>query len=171
MSSTSVFPQAITNQIVQRLDEAEVSLPPIPSKMIRLSRNTVGAVADGVCGAAAAVQREIGKFSSTANTAGATVGGQGRSVATRTSKAATAGVREVSGQARAQAQRVAGAAGDGVEDLLDDANGVVDRGSPKPQRLDDLSKADLYERARDLDIEGRSTMSKRELIGAIRAAR
>jgi hypothetical protein len=66
---------------------------------------------------------------------------------------------------------VAGAAGDGVEDLLDDANGVVDRGSPKPQRLDDLSKADLYERARDLDIEGRSTMSKRELIGAIRAAR
>ncbi len=34
--------------------------------------------------------------------------------------------------------------------------------------LDDLSKAELYEKATDADIEGRSSMSKDELIEALR---
>ena len=34
--------------------------------------------------------------------------------------------------------------------------------------LEDRSKQELYNRARQLDIEGRSTMNKRELVRAIR---
>ena len=36
--------------------------------------------------------------------------------------------------------------------------------------LESRSKAELYERAKSLDIEGRSSMSKKELIEAIRGA-
>jgi hypothetical protein len=33
---------------------------------------------------------------------------------------------------------------------------------------EDRTKADLYEKAKQIGIEGRSTMTKRELIGALR---
>jgi DNA end-binding protein Ku len=39
---------------------------------------------------------------------------------------------------------------------------------PEPESLESSSKSELYERARALDIEGRSRMSKDELIEAIR---
>lgn len=42
------------------------------------------------------------------------------------------------------------------------------RGGTSPP-YEDWSKDDLYERAKELDIEGRSTMSKGELIDALRA--
>jgi len=38
-----------------------------------------------------------------------------------------------------------------------------------PHRLDERTKDELYERAQELDIEGRSKMTKDELIDAIRA--
>jgi DNA-binding transcriptional MocR family regulator len=40
-----------------------------------------------------------------------------------------------------------------------------------PSSLDDLTKEELYERAQQADIPGRSTMSKDELITALRAHR
>ncbi len=36
--------------------------------------------------------------------------------------------------------------------------------------LEHLSKDELYERARDLNIEGRSNMDKEDLLAAVRAA-
>jgi hypothetical protein len=38
-----------------------------------------------------------------------------------------------------------------------------------PHRLDERTKEQLYERAQELEIEGRSTMTKDELVEAIRA--
>lgn len=44
-------------------------------------------------------------------------------------------------------------------------------GTGNPNRpLDDRSRQELYNRARQLDIKGRSTMTKRELVSAIRKA-
>ena len=40
-----------------------------------------------------------------------------------------------------------------------------------PHRLDDRTKDQLYARAQDLDIQGRSQMTKDELIEAIRGRR
>ena len=42
------------------------------------------------------------------------------------------------------------------------------RGGNSPS-YDDWSKEDLYERAKDLDIDGRSDMTKDELIDALRS--
>jgi hypothetical protein len=43
------------------------------------------------------------------------------------------------------------------------------RSRPVPHRLDDRTKDQLYARAQELEIEGRSQMTKDELIDAIRS--
>jgi hypothetical protein len=40
----------------------------------------------------------------------------------------------------------------------------------RPPRLEELTKDELYERAREADIHGRSEMTKDELIRALRSA-
>lgn len=40
----------------------------------------------------------------------------------------------------------------------------------KDPKLEDLSKDDLYELATELDVDGRSTMDKDQLVVAIKAA-
>ena len=46
------------------------------------------------------------------------------------------------------------------------------QGTGNPNRsLDDRSKDELYNIAKDMDIEGRSKMSKRDLVSAIRSNR
>jgi DNA end-binding protein Ku len=47
------------------------------------------------------------------------------------------------------------------------ASGTRTRGAASPAGLDGLSKDELYGRAKELDIPGRSAMSKDELIAAI----
>ena len=91
--------------------------------------------------------------------------GQARANIDRSTASAKRGVAETRGQAVAQSRRVANAAGDNVEGALDDAKVAAD-----PDQLSKMTKAELYERAQDLDIEGRSAMTKAELIGAIQKA-
>ena len=43
------------------------------------------------------------------------------------------------------------------------------RGPSRPRALEDLTREELYARAQDADIPGRSEMSKQELIDALRA--
>jgi hypothetical protein len=45
---------------------------------------------------------------------------------------------------------------------------TVGRRGGRAENLEDRSKDDLVERARELGIEGRSKMNKRELVSAIR---
>ena len=65
------------------------------------------------------------------------------------------------------AARAAGAARDAVGGVAEAARGVTGQASEPP--LEELTKEQLYERARALDIPGRSEMSKDELIAALRA--
>jgi hypothetical protein len=51
----------------------------------------------------------------------------------------------------------------------DDRQRTQGTGNPN-YRLEDRTKAQLYNRAKALDIDGRSTMNKRELVEAIRKA-
>lgn len=97
--------------------------------------------------------------------------------------------RTALGQARAQA-RIAGlAATDGLGEMIrtvgditeDAASTTVDvldavettltaDTGPTNETFDDLTKQELYRRAKALDVDGRSQMSKDELIDAIRSA-
>lgn len=55
--------------------------------------------------------------------------------------------------------------------LLDDATDAVDP-SPAPSGVayEKWTKSDLSDRAQELDIDGRSAMSKKQLIAALRSA-
>ncbi len=91
--------------------------------------------------------------------------GQARAAVESTTDAVKKGVAETTGQVAAQAERTVESAKDEIEGALDDAKVATE-----PDDLAEWSKADLYERAQELDIEGRSGMTKAELIGAIQKA-
>jgi hypothetical protein len=61
----------------------------------------------------------------------------------------------------------------GAEAVRDAANDlaahVPGRETPRPSSLENLSKEELYARAQEADIPGRSDMSKEQLIAALRA--
>ena len=96
--------------------------------------------------------------------------GQARSAAGRTAGQASKGAKEVTGQARAQGKR----AGDRLDRVADRttkrAVDAVDQTPSSGTPYEQWSKSDLYDRAQELDIEGRSTMSKTQLIKALRAS-
>lgn len=168
----------ITNDISRRFDEItdyldrlEEDLPAIPARALGLTRATVHRVNDVAIGVATDVARQVGLVTGTAETAVSTTVGQARSAVDRTTKMAKKTANETTGQARAQASRTVDAAAQATSALLDDATRAVEPdGNGRPASLDNWSKAELYERAQELDIEGRSSMSKRELVKALRAA-
>ena len=159
------------DELSRRLDRLEAELPTVPSKAIGLTRATAHRVNSTASDVANDVGRQLGRLSSTAGTALSTTVGQARSAVDRTSSMASRTSKETTGQARAQGKRTARAAERSTTALLDDATRAIEPdGDDKPASLDDWTKADLYERAQDLDIDGRSSMSKRELVRALRAA-
>lgn len=69
-------------------------------------------------------------------------------------------VRE-SGASKEKAARIANAA-------ARDSRGSVGRRGGRSPSYDDWSKSELYQRAKEIGIDGRSSMSKDELIDALR---
>jgi hypothetical protein len=107
----------------------------------------------------------------TARTGARTTAGQARSAVERTSKVAETTVKQTVGQAKRQAGATAAASRDATGELLDDAAAAVDPdASPRGIAYENWTKSDLYDRAQELDIDGRSSMSKRQLIAALRSA-
>lgn len=127
------------------LDRIEHRLPPIGRQVFRLQRSVT-----------AASVRLMTKSASA-------VGNAARSVGT----SAAVGTRTVTGQAKAQVSQTAAVAEEQTIDLLDAATDAVD-GKPSGS-YDSWTRDELYERAQELDLDGRSTMSKRELIAALRS--
>jgi len=153
--------------LTRRLDRLEADLPTIPARAVGLTRATVHRVNT----TANDVGREFGRFTSTASTTLSTTVGQARSAVERTSSTAQRTSKQTVGQARAQAKITGKAARRSATALLDDATRAIEPdGDGKTAALDGWTKADLYERAQELDIDGRSSMSKRELVRALRSA-
>ena len=63
---------------------------------------------------------------------------------------------------------VAAASVAGVPKIREAAISVFKKGRTSPRNLDDLTKEQLYERAQQADIPGRSEMTKDELVAALR---
>ena len=177
----------VNDSVTIRLDDLENSLPTIPSKALAASRASARRVNDVVESVASSLKNRFETVAEETSTAARTTTGQARSATERaartvktgvaqttgqaraaTTKAATAvktGVAETTGQAKAQARAAAESITDEVEGVLDDVKVGTD-----PDALADMTKAELYEKATTLDIEGRSAMTKAELIGAIQKA-
>ena len=156
--------------ITERLDELEDRLPPIPRKAVTLGRASAARISATTGGIARDIERQFARVTTVAGDAVNTSVGQTRSVVERTATTVRHNTNEAVGQARAQTKRSAVAAAGGTVALLDDATRAVDPDEDSPGALEERTKADLYDRAQELDIQGRSTMDKRELIDAIRAS-
>jgi hypothetical protein len=125
---------------------------------IDTTRTVIGVVGDGV---SAAVK--------TLRDSGATVTGQTRSAVDRTVEQAATGAKEVVGQARAQGDRASSRIGEIGDRTARRATTAVDGSPSTGTPYEEWTKRELYERAQELDIDGRSAMSKPELIAALRS--
>ena len=122
------------------------------------TRTVIGAVGDGVTSAV-----------KTLRDSGSTVVGQTRSAVDRTVDQASTGVKEVAGQARAQGEQASGRLDEIADRTARRATNAVDGKPATGTPYEEWTKSELYERAQELDIDGRSGMSKPQLIKALRA--
>lgn len=160
-----------TIDLTERLDQIEHRLPPIPAKTFALGRATVRRTNDVVVSVVSDVARRMDTVVNTARTGARTTTGQARSAVERTSKVAETTGKETLGQAKRQASATGAASRAAAGELLDDATSAIDPdAAPRGIPYEQWTKSDLYDRAQELDIEGRSSMSKRELIAALRSA-
>lgn len=135
----------------------------------------VGALADRATRTASDIADDVGRrvrpVVSTIGSAWSTTVGQTRSAADRAGSAVVHSSREATGQATAQARRTTASARRSGEALIDDAVRAVDaEPSGPPAALERRTKDELYQMAQDHDIAGRSSMSKAELVAALRNA-
>lgn len=181
-----------TATLTEQLDKLESNLPAVSARVLRLQRTLAGAAFDRTAAVVTTVAGNTKAFLDTARTSGKTVTGQARAagsdvlttastgartVAGQATKAASdvatttrTGARTVSGQASAQGKKVSKAASDRATKVVDSAIDAVD---PKPgtgKPYEQWTKAELLERAQELDVEGRSGLNKKQLIAALRAA-
>ncbi len=182
-----------TIDLTQRLDQLENRLPPLPAKSFALGRATVRRTNDVVVSVVSDVARRMDTVVNTARTGVRTTAGQAksaverttqmaetttkqtvgqaRSAVERTTKVAGTTTKQTVGQAKRQATATASAARNATGELLDDATATVDPdAAPRGIAYEEWTKSDLYDRAQELDIDGRSSMSKRQLISALRSA-
>lgn len=129
----------------------------VVTNSLEQARSVASVVADGVSAATAA-----------ARDAGATVVGQTRSAVSRTTATARTGAKEVAGQTRAQGKRAAERVDQAANRTVDRATNVVENAPAPGTPYESWTKEQLYERAQSLDIDGRSTMNKQQLIKALR---
>lgn len=147
------------------------------------SKDVAQAVRAGTNTVTGQAKAAFADFTKTAQVGTNTVIGQARAVATDVAKTARTNVSTVAGQAAAQSRKVAKTAETSTTTVIDTAINAVDEavtetndvvedavettpGSGRPYER--WTKAELLERARELEIEGRTTMSKRQLITALR---
>ena len=148
-----------TPTITARLDQLEANLPAVPARFVRLQRSLAGAWYNQTAAILGAVTGSTKSFLDTTRTSGKTVTGQARAAVEDVASTARTGAKTVTGQAKAQGRRISDTASTETTALLDSAIDAVDSqldhpGSGTP--YEQWTKAQLLERATELDVEGRS---------------
>jgi hypothetical protein len=154
--------------LTTQLDRLENTLPAVPARIVRLQRTVAGRSYDQVTDAVQAIVDASRNFIDTARISGRTVTGQTRAAGSDVIATAQRNVKQVVGQTKAQSRRVATSAKHEVTDVIDAAIDAVDPtpGSGKP--FEQWTKSELLDRGRALNIEGRSALTKKQLIIALR---
>jgi len=162
---------SVQNDVTGRLDDLEESLPSIPSKGLTLTRASARRVIDTSADVVCTVRRAVDSVWNTAATSTRTSVGQASSAVSRTAKMAGDTARQTAGQIRAETAQTVDAATQATERLLDEGSRAIDPDRPNPGvPYGQWTKAQLYDRAQELDLDGRSSMTKKQLVAALRAA-
>lgn len=158
--------------IIERFERVEANVPELPKKvvaynrvvverMIAQSRRNNDLVIDSF--------RPVVKM---ADSGVRTVVGTTKWAVEQTAGTAVTGVKSIIGQTRAQVRRTADTLNDQTVDFVDEATERVVEAEKSVERaaLKSMTKAELYQMAQDIDIDGRADMNKSELIAAINDA-
>ena len=162
----------------------------LPQRMCELNKAIVRTTMSNVASVAGLVGRSIGRTFDSSRVAGKTVVGQTRSATERTADTVATSVKTVAGQARVAASTSADAVSNAAREVAGQANAqgakvaatvgresnhVVDeltrKAKDQPRSgtpYEEWTKAQLMDRARELDVDGRATMNKAELVDALR---
>ena len=159
---------AICTQIDNRLDELEEKLPPLAANIVSVNRAIWSRTTRDLGRLGSMLSESAGAFATAAGVSMRTVNGTAKWAAERTVDTATTGVRQTIGQAKAQTKITVDAASEELDDLAEMIDPEVEA-VPSAGDFETWSKADLYDRAQELDINGRSSMTKAELVVALRA--
>ncbi len=122
----------------------------------------------GVSGVVEQFKDAVGEVAHVASVEAKKVAKRTSTAGRRVAKVATTEAKTVSGQARAQRKRVATSTSSTVKRTLDRAIDQVEIGQSSNVAYEKRTKADLMKLATDRNIEGRRSMSKDELIAALR---
>ena len=183
--------ESFSSEFVSRLEQIEANVPTLPKKVVAYNRvvaervfeqarknneyvvdafRPVVKVADtGVRTVVGTTKWAVGQTTDTASTGVRSVVDQARTQAEQTADTATTGVRSVVGQARAQAGRTVSTFNERTSELINDTTKNVTKAAKSTERkaLASMKKGELLKIAQDLDIDGRTKMTKAQLIAAI----
>ncbi len=164
---------AINTEITDRLERLEQRVPVLPKKIVaynRVAAERAFAQARRNNDLVVDAFRPVVKV---ADTGVRTVVGTTKWAVEQTATTALTGARSVVGQAKAQVKRTAATLNDQATDLVDEATDRVVAAEQSVERtaLKSMTKAELYQMAQDLVIDGRADMTKAQLVAAITAAR
>jgi hypothetical protein len=177
---------SVTADLERRLDSFEDDLPPLASSLVRGQRAIGGLILRTAAFSTRATVDSLRAVARTAQTAVNTVVGTARRQADNVAERTAVGARTTVGQAKAQSRRTTErarteaargtqrvgetltSARQSVEDVLDDTAHALDRASGSVGPFEKWTRSDLYARAQELDVDGRSTMNKKQLIRALR---
>jgi hypothetical protein len=156
--------------LTAQLDRLEEALPNLSGRIFRLQRAVAGATYDQLTDATSTVVDATRRFLSTARISGRTVAGQTRAAGADFVDTARRNTNQVVGQAKAQGRHVRASADREVTDVIDAALEAVDETPSRGRPYEAWTKAELLNRAKELDVPGRYGLNKKQLIVALRRA-
>lgn len=132
------------------------------SKTVETAKGAAGATVD-------TARRSAGRTGETARSGAKDTKSTAKKGARKTAKKARSGAEDTTSTAKKGARKTAKKARSGARSTADSAKQATGSDKPGPGvPYEEWTKADLYERAQELDISGRSSMNKSELIDALR---
>lgn len=174
-STTKMFSEradAINDGVSVRLDQFEQRMPELPKKVFAYNRIAAERAFAQVRRNNELVVDAFRPVVKAADTGVRTVVGTTKWAVEQTTGSAVTGVRSIVGQTRAQIKRTATTMNDQAVELVDEATdrAVAAEKSVERAALKSMTKAELYQMAQDIDIDGRADMTKAQLIAAINDA-
>lgn len=162
----------LNEEMTERFEQFEQRMPELPKKIVAYNR-----VAAERAFAQARRNNELvvdafRPVVKVADTGVRTIVGTAKWAVEQTAETAGTGVRSIVGQTRAQVKRTVKTLNNQTVELVEEATdrAVAAEKSVERIALKSMTKAELYQMAQDIDIDGRADMTKAQLIVAINKA-
>ncbi len=171
-STLSERANTLNTEISDRFERIEDRIPALPKKVVAFQRVAVERAFAQARRNNDLVVDAFRPVVKVADTGVRTVVGTTKWAVEQTAGTAVTGVRTVVGQTKAQVKRTATTLNTQTVDLVEEATDRVVAAERSIERaaLKSMTKAELYQMAQDIGIEGRAEMTKAQLITAINAA-